>query len=257
MASSCSLGRVVDNELNLEGNNYLRESITWCLGRVKYLQEKPNIDREENYEMNRLKRFLDDLEKTKDYECPMMCMDMCNFKTYSLDVLLHHEKQCFQIETCKPQEKFIECHKCYKKFYIRNQKLKPQYALNAHLKKCNNTIEQTMRKDLINYFKTCPNESLKKYFDLINNKIPEVIPPPPLVQTPNIHLINQSPTETTISDKSSVHSSITASTCDEWVYDNNRYLVDVKNRVYDEYEQYVGKRIKEELSDEWIIDPDS
>jgi hypothetical protein len=53
---------------------------------------------------------------------------------------------------------------------------------------------------------------------------------------------------------SAVSTATTNSNYSEWHYDNIYYFVDNKNRVYDEYDNHIGKRVIEEFSGEFKLE---
>ena len=92
----------------------------------------------------------------------------------------------------------------------------------------------------------------------IEENMPIINNPNPSLNSKNLEILSNVDTD---SDRPQSNTSVrscesvsTASNLDEWDYENIKYFLDNKNRVYDEFNNKIGTRIKDDFSEDYKID---
>jgi hypothetical protein len=270
------MNKLINEDIGIEGDWDSHDTLLYNIKMYNYLNNlrHNHIDSPQTYKaMRSHKNTIDNIDKTKNYVCSRNqnkdagdCrFKYCNYKADTREELLAHEQTCFNIKETlldKPI-KFLECNFCGKKFYDKGQKLKPIYALNHHKKTCKNSLKKRriafIKKflidindiDLNELFIICKSKTINAQSDLESNE--------------NINLINslqakaeseveQSEVEQPLRPLSADSNISTSSELSDWEFDHKIYGVDNKNRVYDNMDNCIGKRIKDDFSNEYKID---
>ena len=152
----------------------------------------------------------------------------------------------------------IECEICGKVFNDTPKGYKAHWYYKAHKKNCFTKYKKKQRRFIKEYSQNATDIEINRLYQFIKNtkqflfsetSSPSPSPSPSPI-TMNISNIDDEDLERPASNTSNYS---TSSECDEWKYDNINYLVDNKNRVSDEYGNYIGKRYKDD-SEVWRIE---
>ena len=240
----------------LRGDEYLGESLTYTLAMMEDLQYHLNnntISKEDLSFLHFKKKTLLEYHKSRQWTCAKVCLDKCNKTFNSKYELLQHEVGCFKIEKIgnSIQYKFVECSICGKKFYDKGQKLKPKYALAHHLKSCRKLLIKKQRKQIKTMLDSANDLQIKNIYNYLNcgEILPqeEIFKPEPIpIKSPSPNpitmTINKIDDEEDLERPRSNDSIETNSSLDDWEYQDETYWVDNKNRVYNNRDEYIGKR---------------
>ena len=148
----------------------------------------------------------------------------------------------------------IECEICGKVFNDTPKGYKAHWYYKAHKKNCFTKYKKKQRRFIKEYSQNATDIEINRLYQFIKN--PKLSPTPSPTTTPSPSSSSSSSSITMNIDEedlerpeSNTSNYSTSSECDEWKYDNINYLVDNKNRVSDEYGNYIGKRYK----DNWEV----
>jgi hypothetical protein len=270
--------KITNNEAGIEGDWDMNDTLVYNTKMYNHLNNLRHnkLDSPETYKaMKQYKEHLDHIDKTKNYTCSrIQNKDMhdarykyCNYKAETREELMAHERTCFNIRETTGQinHKYLECNLCGKKFYDKGQKLKPIYALNHHKTICKSTLDKRRKAHIKKFLLNASSEDTQEIFNIVMAKQKKQ-------ENPNLELTHETNLQLTYenikkitkidsesdneSDRpvSAVSTATTNSNYSEWHYDNIYYFVDNKNRVYDEYDNHIGKRVIEEFSGEFKLE---
>jgi len=163
----------------------------------------------------------------------------------------------------------VICDICGKHFEDRGQKFKPINQMKQHKKNCFRIFKKKQRIFIKNFSINASDIEINRVYMFLQNQEQYLQENIPIInndnQFKNLSPISKSedilsnvdtdsdrpPSNTSVRSFNSVS---TSSELDSWDYENIQYFLDNKNRVYDEYDNKIGTRIKDEFSEEFKIE---
>ncbi len=267
------MNKFTNNEAGIEGDWDMNDTLVYNTKMYNHLNNLRHnkLDSPETYKaMKQYKYTLDNIDKTKNYCCSRIQnkgmndarYKYCNYKAETKEELMAHERTCFNIiETeVKDNRPYLECDICKCTRFYDKGKYKALYALNKHKKNCRLNIKRKRIRYITDFLAKADKDNVNEIFNIIMAKQKKQ-------ENPNIELthenISKNISQTYESDNesdrpvsavSAVSAVSTSSEMSDWNFDNIYYLVDSKNRVYDEYDNHIGQRVKDEFSGEFKLE---
>ena len=155
----------------------------------------------------------------------------------------------------------VICDICGKHFEDRGQKFKPINQMKQHKKNCFRIFKKKQRIFIKNFSINASDIEINRVYMFLQNQEQylqqaEQSIPSPISKSEEILSNVDTDSDRPASNTSvrSFNSVSTSSELDSWDYENIQYFLDNKNRVYDEYDNKIGNRIKDEFSEEFKIE---
>jgi hypothetical protein len=159
----------------------------------------------------------------------------------------------------------VVCDICGKHFEDRGQKFRPINQMKQHKKNCFRIFKKKQRLFIKDFSINASDIEINRVYMFLQNQeqyieenMPIINNPNPNLNSKNLEILSNVDTD---SDRPASNTSVrsidsvsTSSELDDWNYQNIQYFLDNKNRVYDEYNNKIGSRIKDEFSEEFKIE---